>query len=130
MRIFFEMSNFDQSIMPHIFSNTIDHFCSIFYIILEKLKDSSICLVPNFTILRCEWCYCDYTVQLFPFAKMVNIILQLFLNISQKLSIRFIETNSIRIIWIAWLWLNTTSKNSPIACFWFCVKIYASHFDS
>lgn len=98
----FKMRHFNQCIITNIFRNSINRFCYIFYIILEKLKDCSICLISNLTFLRKERCYYNYTIQLSSFGKFVNIILQIFLYIPQKLSIRFIETNSIRIIWVVW----------------------------
>ena len=69
------MSNFNKSVIANIFCDAINHFCCIFYIILEKFKDCCISLITNLTVLRNEWCNCNYTVQLFSFAKLINVIL-------------------------------------------------------
>lgn len=45
------MCDFNQSIIAHILSNAINHFCCIFNIILEKFKDCSISLITNLTVL-------------------------------------------------------------------------------
>ena len=69
----FKMRNFNQRIITNIFRNSINHFCCIFYIILEKLKDCSTCLVSNLTFLRKEWRYCNYTIQFSSFSKYAYI---------------------------------------------------------
>ena len=125
----FKMRNFNQRIITNIFRNSINHFCCIFYIILEKLKDCSTCLVSNLTFLRKEWRYCNYTIQFSSFSKYAYIILQLFLDISQKCPIRFIKTYSIGVVCIVCVRFYIACKKSPRTCFLLGMKIYTRHLN-